>query len=505
MIGAMIALAIAASWAVAQDPKYDLTYLAVQGRRMDTLAYDYNGDGKLDLLNTSVDFDQNPPVRWIAFHFRDAQNQLPQTPSRMIAVDDRAAALLLGDFLPGGGVEIGFAASDGVYVYPFADGGIAETPVKLLHLRTFFTTVSLRSIPIWSGPVDLDSDGRHDLIVPTFGGYRVYFQTEPGRYGVAVELEQDLTNKADRALAAERFASRPDRLVGHFIAGRELPRLNWVDIDGDGRLDLVTLRRDVMTYFFQKQPRVFSSNRRNRVSYQIATLTQEMKKDALDIAMVSFLDFNQDRLADLIVTRVVGQLGLLESLETRVYLHPGTGRGNFSSDKCLLVRGVSIDPKFADMNLDGALDCMVSRLRTDLLSQGGQLLVLGDLPITYEVFQFDRGKGTYLADPVFDRKVLVNKDDLGKRGAATVPLLYVEGDFSGDGRPDLVFVDPSAGELQIMRGRNRPLIGFEPGPFLRKKLEHHPKAVAIYDLNADGLSDVLLLHSGPVGVLQSRR
>jgi len=507
MIPPMLAIVLACL--AFQDPQYDLTYLPVHGRRMDTFVHDYNGDGKPDLLNTSVDFDQEPPVRWISVHVREG-SQLSTLPSQMIPIDDRAAALILGDLLPGGGIEFGFVAPDGVYVYPFANGAFVETPTKILHLRTFYTTVSPRAIPVWSGAIDLDKDGRHDLVVPTHTGYRVYFQTASGQYGQSAEMEADLANEADRALAAERFASRPERLVGHFTTARELPHLTAVDIDGDGRLDLVTLKHDVLTYFFQKQPRVFSSKRRSRVSYQIATLTQEMKKDALDVAMISFLDYNQDRAADLVVTRVVGQLGLLESLETRVYLHPGTGRGNFSSDKCLLVRGVSIDPKFADMNEDGALDCMVSRLRTDLLSQGGQLLVLGDIPITYEVFQFDRSKGMYFADPVFDKKVLVNKDDLGKRGAATVPLLFVQGDLSGDGRPDMVFIDPSVGELQIMRGRaegsrSDPLIGFEPGPVIRKKLEHHPKAVILYDINADGWTDVLLLHSGQVGVLQSKK
>jgi len=496
------------------DPKFELSTIKVEGRRIDSVLYDINGDGRIDLVNTGIDYDAKPgpEVRWIALHYRGKDNRLPGMPSQLFPLDDRAVALVFGDLLPGGGIEIGFLATDGVYVYPPANGGLAETASKLLHVRTFFTTVSLRALPIWGFAVDLDANGKHDLVVPTHQGYRVYFQTEPGKFGRSVDLEGDLPNRGDRVLGVERFASKPENFAGHFIGGRQLPHLGFADINGDGRPDVYALRKDVMTYLFQKAGTYTSHPRaRAREQYPIPTLRADPKKDSVDVSMILFLDLDRNGIADLIVTRVTGQLGLLESLETRVYLHMGTGRGNFTSKKCIKVAGVSIDPGFLDMNQDGALDCVVSRLRTDLLSQGGQLVLFGDIPITYEVFQFDKTDEGFLVDPVFERKVMVNKDDLQKKGAATVPLLFISGDFSGDGRPDILFLDPSTEEVQLMRGRvhrsgGRETIGFEPSPFFRKKVpEGHPKGVWIGDMNGDGIADAMFYHAGKLAIMESRR
>ncbi|MBI2901389.1 MAG: VCBS repeat-containing protein [Planctomycetes bacterium] len=497
-----------------QDPKFELTYIHIHGTRQNSVLYDIDGDGRLDLVNLSIDFDGKPvELRWIGIHYRGADDRLPLKQSQFFVLDERAIALVFGDFLPGGGIEMGFLAPDGVYVYPPANGGISQTPLKLLHVRSFFTTASLRALPVWSPATDLDGNGRHDLLVPTQHGYRAYFQTEPGKFGMTADIEADLPKGSERVLAVDRFASKPDLFIGHFIGGRALAYVGVADVNADGMQDFYTLKRDVMTYFFQKTAGSFPSHPRQRARRQwpIPTLRQDPKKDAVDVAMILFVDINQDRIPDLVVTRVTGQLGLLESLETRVFIHLGTGQGNFTSKQCIKVTGVSIDPGFVDMDGDGALDCVVSRLRTDLLSQGGQLVLMGDIPITYEVFQFDKGLDGYLIDPVYDQKVMVNKDDLQKKGAATVPLLYVSGDFSGDGRPDMLFLDPRAEELQIMRGRvhrsgGRDVIGFEPSPFFRKKLgEGHPKSVWIGDANKDGVADVMFYYGGLMGVLESRR
>jgi hypothetical protein len=71
-------------------------------------------------------------------------------------------------------------------------------------------------------------------------------------------------------------------------------------------------------------------------------------------------------------------------------------------------------------------------------------------------------------------------------------------------------VDPTAEEVQFLRGRvhvnsGKEVIGFEPSPFFRKRLDRHPRGVQVMDVNGDKLADVVLLHSGTVGLLQSRR
>ena len=210
-----------------------------------------------------------------------------------------------------------------------------------------------------------------------------------------------------------------------------------------------------MTYYLQKSPGVFSSERRYRVAYEIPSLRGEAKKDNINLSLIKFVDINGDKYADLVVTKIEGQLGLFESIKTSIYIHLGTGKGNFIPGQIIQIDGVSIDPEFIDMNGDGKLDVVTSRLRTDLFKQAANSVIFGDVAITYEVFQFDPARGEFLKDPVFDKQILVAKKDLEKTGAGAVPLLFIRGDVTGDGRPDLIVIDPKTNELNIHPGREK--------------------------------------------------
>lgn len=509
LLGLLLAPAALSVAAPAPILEFHLGYLAIYGRRESTLNYDFDGDGKLDVLNVSVNTDANPPERWLSLHFQ-RNGKYGESPDVIWPLSDRACALVIGDFLPGGGTEVGFLAEDGVYVYPWANGRPAETPLKLIHVATFFHTPSLRQAPLWQWKMDLSGDGLDDLIVPLPDGYRIYFQTAPGIFGKTATLESDLPPTGARAIAVSNFADAPEISASQFLSTSELPRLEIVDINGDGLSDLVLIRKEQVTYYLQKERGVFPSGRPYRVTYEIPTMRDEAKKDSVNLSLVKFADINGDKLADLVVTKIEGQLGLFESIKTNIYIHLGTGKGNFIADQIISIDGVSIDPEFIDMDGDGKLDVVTSRLRTDLLKQAANSLIFGDVAITYEVFQFDPAKNKFLRDPVYDKQILVARKDLEKTGAGAVPLVFIRGDVTGDGRPDLIVIDPKTNELNIHPGRVRqtgggPRIDFDPTVHYSIKIDKHPKGLQLMDVNGDGIADILLYYNGSVGLITTTK
>lgn len=509
----LFAVLLAPALSSAADPapilEFKLGFLAVYGRRESTLNYDFDGDGRLDILGVSIYNDPNPPERWLSLHFQRA-GKYAESPDAIWPLSDRACALVIGDFLPGGGTEIGFLAEDGVYVHRWGNGRPEEKPVKLLHVRTFFHSPSLKQIPLWQWKMDLSGDGLDDLVVPLPDGYRVYFQTAPGVFGKTATLESDLPPTSPRALGVSAYADAPEISPAQFISVAELPRLEIVDINGDGLSDLVLIRKEMVTYHLQKERGVFPSTRPSRVSYEIPTLRAEARKDSVNLAIIRFVDINADRLADLVVTKIEGQLGLFESIKTSIYLHLGNGKGNFLADRRIVIDGVSIDPEFIDMNGDGKLDIVTSRLRTDLLKQAANSVIFGDVTITYEVFQFDAEHNGFLADPVFEKQIFVARKDLEKTGAGAVPLVFIRGDLTGDGRPDLIAIDPKTNELRIHPGRIKessrgPRIDFDPTPHYNIKVDKHPKGLQLMDVNSDGINDIILYYNSAVGLVTTER
>jgi hypothetical protein len=504
----LLALLAVAGGGEPQALDFKVQYLAMHGRRQETLANDFNGDGKQDLFSSTIDFDTTPPTRWGALHLQK-NGAYAEAPDFLWPLSERACALVVGDFLPGGGNEIGYLAEDGVYVHPWGAKGPGEA-TKLIHARTFFRVPTPRQIPLWQWKIDFDADGRDDLLLPLADGYRVYFQTAPGVFGRVATLEADLPANAPRSLEGTSNVDKSEIVPAHFIASVELPRLSMSDINGDGLQDLVLIRNDTVTYFQQKSPGVFPAARPWRVSFRVPTLTKETKKDTVDWSTVRFVDINQDKLADLVVTRVGGELGLWDSIKTSVYLHLGTGKGNFIADKRIVIDGMSMDPEFIDMNGDGKLDAVTSRLRTDLMKQAVSAFVLGDVAISYEIFQFDAKRNTFLSEPVFEKVIHVAKRDLEKTGMGAIPMVFVRGDLSGDGRPDLLQVDPKTQELLVHPGRvvetnDGPRISFDGTAHWRVKLDRFPKGLQVFDVNGDGLNDVILHYAGVLGLVLARR
>jgi hypothetical protein len=488
---------------------FRLKYIPIHGRRQESLFYDFDGDNRPDLLTLSIDLDRDPPERWFALHFQRG-GDFPEKPDRIWSVSDRACAVVFGDFLPGGGTEIGFVAEDGLHVHPPGPGGPSETPVKLLHARTFFRAPSMRSLPVWWWRTDLDADGRDDVVLPLADGYRAYFQTAPGVFGRGAALEADLAPGSPRALGTAPRAEALEIVPSQFEMVLDLPRLQAVDVNGDGLQDLVTMVGDTIHCFFQKEPGVFPSRRPHRLSFAVPTLRDAAKKDSVNFAFIRFVDIDGDRISDLVVTRIEGTVGLWDSIKTSIYLHRGTGRGNFSPDKRIQIDGVSNDPEFIDMDGDGKLDVMTSRLRTDLVKQAVEAFVLGDIAISFEVFQYDPAREMFFTDPVYEKRILVARGDLEKTGIGAAALVFVRGDLSGDRRPDQIVIDPKRSELHIHPGvvretRNGPRIGFDGTAHWTLPLPRLPKAVAVSDVNGDGIGDLILYYAGMLGMALSRK
>jgi hypothetical protein len=274
---------------------------------------------------------------------------------------------------------------------------------------------------------------------------------------------------------------------------------------------LVSIVGNRMTIFFQRTAQKFSS--KDRIQRVVRTLgVDDTLKDAISVLDAQFSDIDADGRVDFIVTKIEGELGLLKSINTRIYYHLGTGKGTYIPDGALKIDGISLNPSFVDMDGDGALDVLTSRLRTDIIAKGLESAVFGDITVTYEVFQFDKKTRTYSETPVYSNDVRIRKEDITKRGAASRPLFQIPGDLDGDGRPDAVLYNPKTSKLEVHKGvaswqsSDRQVIDFSKDVAAEFELdkENDPKWISYMDIDGDGRLDVLLNYVGQMIILISR-
>jgi len=220
------------------------------------------------------------------------------------------------------------------------------------------------------------------------------------------------------------------------------------DLNGDGILDLVVAnaKSDTVSVFMGMKGGLFAS----QVAYVVsgapsAVVTEDLNNDGkLDLAVVST------------------NWGLPDG----VFVLLGNGDGTFQSPVAYAAGLNSSGIVAVDLNGDGKPDLATAN--------GGQ-----SSPATVSIF-FGNGNGT------FQNQVTV---DVG-----TGPVGIAEGDFNGDGEPDLVTPNENDNSLSV-------LLNDGNGTFQRKDTSTSscgdgPFAVALGDFNQDGKLDAIL-STGP--------
>ena len=487
--------------------------LALPGRHLVSYAVDLDGDGLHDLVVAHTMRDAEPPVRCLSVYPQEAGG-FPDRPAQTWALDPRAGALFLGDFTGAAGVEIGFLAPDGAYVYERDRDGYRPRPRKLVHLPTFFGTPAAADVANWAGRVDADGNGLDDLFVPTDQGVRLYLQAPARRFGALVDLPVVPEHVPSTDLASTLGAGHgaPALTVSSACA---LPAV--ADIDGDGRRDILFIQGDRLLYFLQGADGRFPDAPSEAM--QVPVLREFARKDRLEISLAQLADVNRDGRADLVVTKRYGNLGDFGSIESVFYFfmarppaagapHPRRYYALHEPDQQIRLQGFSTqDPEFGDANGDGHPDVLLSQVTTETWGKIIQLGVLREITVHYYLHLFDPRRGRFDPSAAWSRTVAIPTERM-KDQNATWPLAYIRGDVDGDGRVDYVEIS-GRGELTAHAGRPMYGIsgsdwGFSPDDFFRFVLKGRPESVRVTDLNGDARMDVVVQFDDAILVVLSK-
>jgi hypothetical protein len=404
--------------------------LPVGGRPHVVAVADLSGDGLRDLL---VSHDTADGRRLSLFRQRPGARFAAPADQVVVPPAD-AVAFLVGDFADPPGEELALLCVDGVRRYARDGAALAPEPARWLGAAGFVEVAPRGALARWDGVIDLDGDGRVDLLVPQRAGYLCAFQLADRSLGRLTALP---------VTPEERVMSRSFPLMELDLAGsvRMLPRLEPADFDGDGRLDLLALRRAQLTGFLQRAPGFAPTP---TFEAEVAFLRPRVlagTSDEFERKRASFADLDGDRRADLVVLATEGTMGLFSSIKTACTVFRGRAGALYPErpDQVLLLPGAPVRTQVADVTGDGQPDLLATTVRTDLLGA-----VLDGVSLTTRLY---RGvPGGFDPLPVLEDTVDVPLGRLD-RGEA-VGQQFHGADLTGDGLPDRAEWDP-AGRLRI--------------------------------------------------------
>jgi len=475
------------------------------GRILDFAIADVDGDGHRDLLLAHLEGDGRAGAkgrlrRLISVFRQDPKSSTPwpKRPTATRLINPDASLFAAGEFYPAKGREIALLSKGGVDI--LFSGGAKTPALGLLAHRLriplrepgFFDFPAEGGLFRWSLARDLGGDKRDELLFPTKAGYLILSPDGKGNLKELGSIRVPSTERFGPPLETQFL----NRLLTYFS---RLPRVVAIDINSDGRTDLVAYRSKGLSRYLQRKDGRFPAKPDTQEALSVvkkaAKKSKGGDKDSFATVKLALKDLNGDKHIDIVATKTVGKLGVFESLRTQVLVFLGGPKGiqDEKPDQIINLKGVTLFPEFTDFNGDGDLDIVLSSLRMDLL-ENVKRAILDTVSTTYSVYLFRGGKRVYSRSPDFERTVEVELEVVEKQGQ--VRLSYFTGDLNGDGLKDMVSV-AGRDRLEIVPG------GIESSFWSGKHLviDDDAKSIVkvptsphlhITDIDGDGRDEVLI-------------
>lgn len=420
VLASLVALFATPSHAQTGDAPFSVQSIAGTGRTVAAELGDFDGDGRAELLTVVVRGMAPDETRTIQVHAAQADGTLSQTPTWSAPLPPGVATYDVFDLDAEPGLELLLLDREGVRVLSHA-GGDAEW----------------RHLPVPTPPtiaVRADERGLDRLRLgrPELGSRRLLV---PG-LGEAWVLESDGSSVARLDVGGRANFLVPVR-PGPAIGENEIelyfdvPTLQTVDVDGDGRADIVATNRHGLRIFRQRPDASFATRPDQDIALGLIPLDDHVRNTGS--VRSELRDLNGDGRADLLVSHTSG--GFLRAANrTRIYLNREGGFDLAQPDQVFERSGGIAADELIDLDGDGRPEWLRVFLRFGLL-QMAELFVQRRVDLDAAIHRPDES-GRFDETPWLERRVTLPFDFETLRPRGFPPTVGT--DWNGDGHRDWI-------------------------------------------------------------------
>lgn len=520
-LASLLALTAALTPPVVEVTHVDAS-IVVDGEVLSSRVEDVDGDGRSELAVAS--YDRAADRRELAVYRFDADGGRQAEPFARLPVLTDVVAWCWADVRAEPGKELVFLTRSGAWSYSLTREGYRDNIARLIEVELLFDVPELRTLPHWD--YVLTTEGGDRLLLPTFGGYSLWVPSETrdaqGRpeYAVRSRFEAGVkrvqTVQEDEGSASIRFSSdglsidarlgddglvelHPPTVFGALVeASNRVRAPALVDVDADGRLDLLRLGGTQLHVHLADEHGIAPDTTRSEPLPEYVS--------SADDRTFHLHDLDGDGDVDILLQLEDKGDGLLDTqnvfrflvLRNDGLLLPETPL------QLLKFEASRMRPQVSDVNGDGRVDLVFSRTRT-----GGLLELTGPQGFTLQrdvlVF-FGEGGARFARKPSVEHSDQFDETRLDEG----LSRRRMDMDCDGDGLADLVGVDIEGNVLIQRLEHERSFFGgdswsLSATPWRRFAARAAMRDTQVLDVNGDGLGDVLSRRGERLVLLLSRR
>jgi hypothetical protein len=490
---------LASSLSASSEPLFEIQEIPIQGRTVAAELADLDGDGVMDLVVFTLDGIPPDEERNIHVYLRGADGVLPATPSHLVPLPRWSAVYDIGEIkqeTPGD--ELVVLQPDGVTVLSLA----SAKGKRWHHAAPGATTMGVADDERGLEPYKLiyrDFGAEPWLLIPQIGQLTALSAAGKVMSTLAIPRRANYLVQPNTELVS---------LESNLQVFLDVPKLSLGDVNGDGRTDISFATRHEIHVFLRRPDGRFPFEPDRRLPLQRVTPRDHIRGSGGVTSEIR--DVDGDGRVDLLVSHVMG--GVMDATTTTfLYLNRDGGWNLDQPHQTRTGESSWETNSLFDLDGDGRRELLRFQYNLSLLGIVETLLTRTiDIDIAAFRFRPEAGREGFEKKPFLKRslslpfsfetarfkgflptaEVDVNADGqpdlvtsgggekfevhLGKPGGghakktqrqkmSTAGIIRFA-DFSGDGLPDFVILDPHNFDVSIRLGRN---LGAQPGTALQ--------------------------------------